>query len=74
MAGGRRFKKIKDAVIICIHNKQNTNGNQQQETRSIYSSFNLPLRTIEDMEEAVEQFLQIQEHFNRSVIFMLCVK
>lgn len=48
------LKKVKNAIITSIQMKGNMNGNQQQETRSIYFSFHLPLRTIENMEEAAE--------------------
>ncbi|XP_032690649.1 uncharacterized protein LOC116853628 isoform X2 [Odontomachus brunneus] len=60
------LKEIKDTVITSIRTTQNMNGNQQQEARSIYSSFDLPLRTIENIEQAVEQFLHIQDNFDRS--------
>jgi len=66
------LKEVKDAITNNL--RQNVDGNKQQDTRSIYSSFDLLLTTVEHMEGDVEQFLNIQDNFDRSVIHMLCTK
>jgi len=59
------LREIKDAIITRNLMRQNQENNQDE--RSIYFSFDLPLRTVEDIEETVEQFLKIKENFKRSV-------
>ncbi|XP_011688854.1 PREDICTED: uncharacterized protein LOC105450618 [Wasmannia auropunctata] len=59
------LRKIKDAIITGNLMRQNQD-NQRQNEKSIYHSFDLPLKTVEDIEEAVEQFLKIKENFKRS--------
>jgi len=61
------LKKIKDTIINSDIIRQNQNGNKQQDVRSIYSVFDLPLKTVEEMEGEVEQFLQIPDNFERSI-------
>jgi len=62
------LKEIKDAIITGNLMRQNQDNNQDE--RSIYFSFDLPLRTVEDIEETVEQFLKIEENFKRSVKYI----
>lgn len=60
-------------AIITDNLRQNLDGNNKQQD-TIYSSFDLPLKTVEDIEGAVEQFLQNKNNFERSVIYILCTK
>lgn len=53
--------------------RQKLDGNNKQQD-TIYFSFDLPLKTVEDIEGAVEQFLQNKINFERSVIHILCTK
>ncbi|XP_039310317.1 uncharacterized protein LOC120358954 isoform X1 [Solenopsis invicta] len=52
-------------VITGLNLRQDQDNNQQQDIRSIYSSFDLPLKTVENI-ETVEQFLRTEENFKRS--------
>lgn len=53
------LREVKN-VIMTNNLMLNQDNDQQQNRRSIYSSFELPLRTVKDIEEAVEQFLEIE--------------
>lgn len=57
-------------AIITSNPRQNLDGNNKQQD-TIYSSFDLPLKTLEDIEGAVEQFLQNENNFERSVILYI---
>lgn len=65
------LREIKDAITISNLRKENQDDNRQQDTPSVYSSFELPLRNVKDIEETVEQFLKVQNNFERSVRDML---
>jgi len=63
------LREIKDAIITGNLMRQNQDNNQDE--RSIYFFFfDLPLRTVEDIEETVEQFLKTEENFKRSVRYI----
>lgn len=59
------LKEVKNAIITGNLMQQDEN-----DTRSIYS-LDLPLKSLQDIEETVEQFLKIPENFERSVIYVL---
>lgn len=64
------LKEIKDAIITGNITRQNQDSNKQQDKRSIYSVFNLPLKNVEEI-GAVEQFLQVPDNLERSVIYSI---
>lgn len=66
------LREIKDIVTGNLM-QQNKDVNKQNE-KSIYFSFDLPLKTVEEIEGAVEEFLKISENFERSVIHICIYK
>ncbi|GAB1869621.1 hypothetical protein CAJAP_10700 [Camponotus japonicus] len=60
------LREIKDIVTGNLM-QQNKDVHKQNE-KSIYFSFDLPLKTVEEIEGAVEEFLKISENFERSTM------
>lgn len=65
------LREIKDIVTDNLMQQKDVN---KQNEKSIYFSFDLPLKTVKEIERAVEKFLKNSENFERSVIHICIYK
>lgn len=62
------LREVKNAITSNLM-RQNQDSNKEQDARSIFHFFDLPLKTVEDIEGAVEQLLRIPDNFERSIMY-----